>query len=196
MPFIWIFLQEPKDCINMCKILKEISGLSADELLKKYNISSTPPIDLKNLLERIGVSSYPYDFSKVEKLAGYEPNTIIGAAISTEDNLDIMYAKNMSENRVRFTIAHELAHCCLHSDNLKIKHIELRLDKDASPREMNANIFAEELLIPQKSLNAIYDKLYVPTLSVLSEIFKVSTNVMRARLGHLKMSFVDDSYAD
>ena len=45
MPFIWIFLQEPKDCINMCKILKEISGLSADELLKKYNISSPPPSD-------------------------------------------------------------------------------------------------------------------------------------------------------
>lgn len=190
-----IFIQEPKEYLGMCKILEEINGLRANDLLEKYNIDITPPIDLKRLLERIGISSYPCDFSEVEKKSGYEPRSIIGAAISTEDNLDIMYAKGMSENRIRFTIAHELAHCCLHGDSLRIRHIELRRDNDSSPREVQANIFAGELLIPEKSLREIYNKLYLPTLSFLSEVFQVSTNVMRARLEHLQMNFMDDSYA-
>ncbi len=59
--------------------------------------------------------------------------------------------------------------------------------------ERNANIFAGELLIPYSSLMSIYNQLLKPSLSVLAQIFQVSTSVMKARLNYLELRFVDDS---
>ncbi len=62
-------------------------------------------------------------------------------------------------NRQRFTIAHELGHFLLHGGNSV--HIDkqfsvMRRDKDSSkgtsPQEMEANLFAAELLIPEAFL--------------------------------------------
>lgn len=176
----------------MCKILREIGGLSALELLEKYDISLSPPIDIKRLIDNIGIRLIRYDFSNAERAGNYPLGSIIGAALSDGDNLDILCANNLTLNRVRFTIAHELAHCCLHNDNLEINHLELRTD-DNSDRERDANIFAGELLIPYSSLMSIYNQLLKPSLSVLAQIFQVSTSVMKARLNYLELRFVDDS---
>ena len=177
---------------NMCKILTEIGGLTAYELLEKYSISLSPPIDIKKLVDNIGIRLVRYDFSEAEKAGNYPQNSIIGAALSEKDSLNILYATKMTLNRIRFTIAHELAHCCLHNDNLEINHLELRTD-DNSDRERDANIFAGELLIPYSSLMSIYNQLLKPSLSVLAQIFQVSTSVMKARLNYLELRFVDDS---
>lgn len=176
----------------MCKILREIGGLSALELLEKYDISLSPPIDIKRLIDNIGIRLIRYDFSNAERAGNYPLGSIIGAALSDGDNLDILYTNNQTLNRDRFTIAHELAHCCLHNDALEINHLELRTN-DASPRERDANIFAGELLIPYSSLLPIYNQLLKPSLSVLAQIFQVSTNVMRECLKYLELNFVDDS---
>lgn len=112
--------------VFMCRILKNIQGKTAAELLKLYDISMEPPIDLSGLLEKIGISTKGIDFSQIEAKANYAQGRILGAAISKGDNLTIFYRKQDTENRQRFTIAHELAHCCLHSKNLEQNHIELR----------------------------------------------------------------------
>ena len=52
---------------------------------------------------------------------------------------------------------------------------------------------ALELLVPYSSLITIYNQLLKPSLSVLAQIFQVSTNVMRERLKYLELNFVDDS---
>lgn len=176
----------------MCKILREIGGLTAYELLEKYSISLSPPIDIKKLVDNIGIRLVRYDFSEAEKAGNYPQNSIIGAALSEKDSLNILYATKMTLNRIRFTIAHELAHCCLHNDNLEINHLELRTD-DNSDRERDANIFTGELLVPYSSLITIYNQLLKPSLSVLAQIFQVSTNVMRERLKYLELNFADDS---
>ena len=80
--------------------------------LKIYDIPLEPPIQISQLLQRIGVSTLGIDFTQIEKDAGYEYGRILGAAISKGDNLTIFYRKQDSKNRQRFTIAHELAHCC------------------------------------------------------------------------------------
>lgn len=178
----------------MCKILKKIQGKSALELLEQYGISTDPPIDLSILFKKIGISTMGVDFSEIEQAARYEHGRILGAAISKGDNLTIFYRKEDTENGQRFTIAHELAHCCLHSNNLEQKHIELRenqINKDQ--RELAADIFAGELLIPPKSLDAVYKKLLIPSLSSLARIFKVSSNVMAARLDYLSMAYMKDT---
>lgn len=181
-----------KDDNNMCKILREICGLSALELLEKYGINLSPPIDIKKLIDNIGIRLIKYDFSNAERAGNYPLGSIIGAALSDGDNLDILYANNQTLNRDRFTIAHELAHCCLHNDSLEINHLELRTN-NVSLKERDANIFAGELLIPYSSLITIYNQLLKPSLSVLAQIFQVSTNVMRERLKYLELNFVDDS---
>lgn len=182
-----------KGDVFMCKILKNIQGKNAAELLEKYNISLEPPINLSELLKKIGISTMGVDFSEIETKVNYESGRILGAAISKGDNLTIFYRKEDTENRQRFTIAHELAHCCLHSKNLEQNHVELREnEKNKNQREKDADIFAGELLIPIESLNNVYNKLLIPSLSSLAQIFKVSSNVMAARLDYLSMPYMKD----
>ncbi len=181
----------------MCKILKNIQNLSAIELLSKYNISTEPPIDIGRLLDNIGIKSFGTNFDTVEKNSGYEQDTILGATIIDGEEVIIFYREKDSMNRKRFTIAHELAHCCNDSDTLKNDHIELRTNEIVlSGKEYDANIFAGELLIPTNSLLHIYNKLLIPSLSVLASIFDVSSNVMAKRLDHLKLPFLKDANID
>lgn len=180
--------------VFMCKILENIKDKTAKELLEKYGVSPEPPVNLTKLLENAGISAKGIDFTEVENAAGYERGTILGAAISNGENLTVFYRKEDSENRKRFTIAHELAHCCLHSDNLKKNHIELRNSENKdSYREWAANIFAGELLIPEESLEKVYNDLLIPSLLTLAKIFGVSTNVMAARLDYLKKPYLKDA---
>lgn len=180
---------------RMCKILKELQGKSAQQILEENNISLSPPIDLYLLLERLHISALGEDFSDIENAVGYEQGEILGAAISKDELLTIFYRKSDSENRKRFTIAHELGHCALHTENLKAEHVELRKNSNSEDyREKSANIFAGELLIPEKSLKEIYGRLLNPSLSVLAQVFKVSTNVMEARLDHLALPYFKDTY--
>ena len=178
----------------MCKILRQIGGLTATQLLQKYEISIEPPIDLTKLLNRIGIRAYAFDFHQIEDRVGYERGEILGAAISEGDALDIMYSEDFNQNRIRFTIAHELAHCCLHAENLEMNHLELRTDSNISGREKSANIFAGELLIPQESVLEIIGQLYEPTVETLARIFQVSKTVMDARLKYLDIELPDTSY--
>lgn len=179
----------------MCKILKKLQGKSAQQILEENYVSLSPPIDLYLLLERLHISALGEDFSVIENAVGYEQGEILGAAISKGDWLTIFYRKGDSENRKRFVIAHELGHCALHTETLKAEHIELRKNSNSEDyREKSANIFAGELLIPEKSLREIYGRLFNPSLAVLAQIFKVSTNVMAARLDHLALPYFKDTY--
>lgn len=184
-----------KEGDGMCKILKKLNGLTANELLDKYRISSKPPIDLEKLLVKIGINVRPFDFGHIEKISGYEQGDILGAAISEGDNISILYNRNNAPNRQIFTIAHELGHCCLHSKDLEIKHIELRKNGyvHRDKKEIDANIFAGEILIPQKSLMKIYKDHVLPSISYLSSLFKVSKNVMTARLDYLNLPYFKDN---
>ena len=73
----------------MCRILKNINGKTAIELLKIHDIPLEPPIQISQLLQRIGISTLGIDFTQIEKDAGYEHGKILGAAISKGDNITI-----------------------------------------------------------------------------------------------------------
>lgn len=186
------FKDYTKEDLQMCKILREIEGLSPIQLLKKYQIDLTPPINLSELVKKIGIITYAVDFSEVEAEAGYEQGDIIGAALSDGDDMTIMYSQTCTLNRARFTIAHEIAHCCLHTNDLEINHLELRTDSNKADKERAANIFAGELLIPTEALQNTYSALIKPTVSVLSRIFQVSVSVMRERLSYLELQVFDE----
>ena len=178
----------------MCKLLKELNGLTAEQLLEKYDVSPNPPIDISLLLKKIGISEIPLDFTEIEKILGYRSGDVLGAIFAKNDSLGIFYRQGDSLNRIRFTLAHEIAHCCIHADTLEKSHIELRSALEAtSPKEYDANVFAGKLLMPESTLRDIHSRyLIAPPLSNISQVFKVSTNVMAARLDYLNLPYIRD----
>ena len=180
---------------TMCKILEKLRDKTPENLLKEYQISLVPPIDISLLMQRIGIKEIPFDFTELEKLMNLETGDIIGTVFAKNDELGIFYKASDSLNRQRFTIAHEIAHCCLDTDALKTKHIELRSSQTENMlKEYNANVFAGKLLIPKISLDKIHSKFLIsPPLSVISKIFEVSTTVMAARLDYLELKYIDDT---
>ena len=182
----------------MSDILKMLRNKSAEDLLKEYNISTVPPINISLLLKRIGINEIPFDFTEIETIMGYNRGDVLGAIYARDNKLSIFYRAQDTLNRIRFTIAHEIAHCCLNSDSLEKRHLELRSSlTERTPKEIKANIFAGELLIPQMTLEQIHNKFLVaPALSDLSKIFGVSTNVMAARLDYLNLPYIKDKIID
>lgn len=101
-------------------------------------------------------------------------------------------------NRQRFTAAHELAHHELHPDQIQNQvHVDkvfrmLRRDDVAAQgvdwREIEANAFAAELLMPQALLLDLVDPEGLDLddddkVEALARKFRVSTSALRYRLG-------------
>lgn len=178
---------------SMCEILRRLQGKTAEEVLDIYAKDRELPVDIVALANSIGISTYSVDFTSVEEELEIEKGLILGATLSKDEEVDILYRDSDTENRKRFTIAHEIAHCCLHTENLIDHHVELRSNINGDEvRECEANIFAGKLLIPEVSLRIVHEKLLLPSLSTLVKIFKVSSNVMAARLDYLNMPYYKD----
>ena len=103
-------------------------------------------------------------------------------------------------NRQRFTMAHECGHLVLHRDQVTREvHVDKgfpMLMRDAvsaasvDPMEIEANLFAAELLMPEFLLSealgeANFDIDDGATVSDLAKRFRVSLSAMQFRLGNL-----------
>jgi Zn-dependent peptidase ImmA (M78 family) len=85
--------------------------------------------------------------------------------------------------RQRFTIAHELGHFILHSDEYANTSIHDQIffrDENTSPMEREANDFASGLLMP-KDIFYTYIQEGVNTISALADKFKLSTPAVKYR---------------
>lgn len=191
------YTREKKVGVPMNKSLENVKMKSAEELLKENGISMEPPIDLNELTKKIGIQVKEHDFSVVEKKTGLGDNSILGATLLFDDNIMILYkkyAEKRNDHGKRFTIAHELGHCVLHAEEIENNHLQLRSEicNKNNPREVEANIFAGQLLIPEETLLRVLAKLLIPTLKNLAEIFDVSIGVMKHRLDDLRIAYFDD----
>lgn len=180
---------------SMCKAISQLRNMSADALLELCGQTNNIPVDLKAILRKLGISAIPIDFVDVENniRRKFDANVqVLGAIATNGDRAAIFYnRKNQSDShRSRFTIAHEIGHCCLNNITLEDgkTHIECRIEGvSQSEDEIAANIFAGELLIPESSLYQTIEKLLMPSVHILAEIFDVSDNVMLKRLEYLKV---------
>lgn len=179
---------------KMCMKLKELNGLSADDLLIKTGQVGVVPVDIAQMCRDLQIIIKPFDFSTIERDPDFkklisEHGNILGIVLTNNDDLAILYREADTRNRKRFTLAHEMAHCCLHMSPHDDVHIEFRTDKSAAKKEREANIFAGELLIPEKSLRTIIEGKEITNdfIVFLSNLFVVSVNVMIERLRYLKI---------
>lgn len=183
---------------TMCKPVSAIRNKSAQELLELGGQLNKVPVDLKALLKKLKISCMPFDFSELEA-AKYgtkdleNVDHILGALVTNGDNAAILYREQdqIDGHRSRFTIAHELGHCCLahYQVSESTVHLSFRHERTTDNiQEVAANIFAGELLIPRTTLESVIDELILPSVQTLADIFAVSTNVMLERLRYLKIT--------
>ena len=179
----------------MCKALNNVSGLTPAKILESYrNKFDSYTVDIKAILNYLNISCFEYDFSSpdISALHLKNFNKIKGAIVLRRDDLSVFVSKKCSDEEQRFIMAHELGHCCLHSDSLKNNKIEYATDLisfSGDTHEDEADRFAMELLIPEDNLRFVYKKLKVKYVSVLADIFSITIEVMRKRLDDLNLVY-------
>lgn len=118
----------------------------------------------------------------------------VSGALRIENGVWTIYVnKKHSQNRQRYTIAHEFGHYCLHKDfmNEFEDTTFFRRESDWTSREYDANQFAADLLMPKENLEKALDNNII-TIKELSEAFGVSMIAMKNRLLSLNYKLVGD----
>ncbi len=185
---------------NNLYLFTNLDGKTSDDLVTKFELDKMIPVKLDKVFDYCSIEVLPTDFKTYEEIPEIseivdKKGLILGAVAIKNKQINILYKKDDTPHRQKFTVAHELAHCCLNAEKIAVDgHVAFRLDvdiKNAAEDEYEANVFAGELLIPKKTLDSLYKVIKKPKLEILSKIFDVSENVMRARLKYLKLPFED-----
>lgn len=165
---------------------KKIRINHINSLLTKNKIKTSPiPVDLiaKNL--------------DVEIVYEITEDSLSGFLFKEEENQRTIIGVNASHhpNRQRFTIAHEIGHLLLHNiEGFHFDEINFRNSKSSQGRdkkEIDANRFAAELLMPEKFIERdmkkikTVDLLHGNHLPSLAKQYQVSVRAMTIRLANL-----------
>jgi hypothetical protein len=124
-------------------------------------------------------------------LAGLSPNIsgLIEPSASAPSSFIIKVNKYESDERQRFTIAHEIAHFLLHRDYIKNGVIDNVMYRSSlsSRKETEANKLAADILMPNplvlRELESIGGKRDEIAAIALARKFRVSAAAMKVRLG-------------
>ena len=103
----------------------------------------------------------------------------------TKTNPRIYISSNMSQERKKFTLAHELGHHFLHKgQKYRIDDLDYSRDDKDTQEESQANYFAASLLVPKELLLKKIQEGF--NLIQLAEYFGVSKPVVENRIKWLK----------
>lgn len=167
---------------------QSLIAFAVEELMTKTN-STNIPIDVFSIASQLGI------FVKFSALAN-----LSGAYIHASDKNGpgILLNSNQPENRIRFSLAHEIAHYYLNHYSNQERAISL-LGRHSSEIEKDADKFASELLIPKNILTEEVRKITKNSFSEkdvykLSDKFAVSYQAMLLAL--LKSGYLAQSQYD
>jgi len=145
--------------------------------------STKPPIDVNSVAARLGIKIVPHKFK----------SDISSFLLCKADGHIICVNDRHHPNRQRFSIGHEIAHFVLHKDEAPYfdKDYELHFRGNAadSPhdrKEIEANQFAAELLMPLSTIRNDLKENPPPTASELAKKYQVSEQAMTFRLASLR----------
>jgi Zn-dependent peptidase ImmA (M78 family) len=156
----------------------------ANEVLRRHNLT-TVPIDPLLLARREGI--------RVNN-ATFADSNVVGMIVKRGNDVSVLVNRDDPPYRKRFTIAHELGHHFLHlSSDGEIIDREANLfrrqpgeDRTMSPerrREIQANLFAASLLMPEDDVRRYWQERR--SIEELAKIFKVSEEAMGYRVDSL-----------
>ncbi|MCB9065470.1 MAG: ImmA/IrrE family metallo-endopeptidase [Chitinophagales bacterium] len=163
--------------------VREIN-IQVSSILQEFVISSLP-VKIEDIAKGLGLKVIPYAFEE----------DISGTLIIEKKVIGF----NQTESRVRrrFTIAHELGHYILHQNKKaifldKLFRLNNTSDEQNPELEMEANIFAASILMPEKMLkseveNIEFDLGNDEAIKYLARIFDVSSMAMYYRLLNLNL---------
>lgn len=165
------------------KKFKKIASIEASaenpkqllDLAKSHNIE-TEPLDVLSLVRAMGLT------------VRFEPmeNQTSGKLVKDKKSGRWIILVNSLHHphRQRFTIAHELAHYCMHSPRQDTFEDMAFFRKDNfPPYEREANRFAAELLMPEKSFREQVTK--SPQVESIAKYFKTSSSAVIYRAEEL-----------
>ncbi len=193
-------IKNKKDNKKMCKKLKEIHKQKPEDLINR--IENCIPVDIDSILENIGIGCYYVDFDELRAMKPLKKSNILGMAYALNDDLFILCSRKSNEVDARFTIAHELGHCCLHMDVSSAFHVEMQTSPDfienqtsffklfRNKKELEADKFGRDLLIPSNTLlNLLKSN---PNLSIekLAGIFAVPQKEMVKKIKELRNDII------
>ena len=158
------------------------------------------------VLKDLKISDIPIPVEEIAAKLGakvsYEPfegkDEISGMLFRDDDRIVIGINSAHANTRQRFTIAHEIGHLVLHKGAIFVdKSVRLNRDTKSAlaidPREIDANRFAAELLMPtefvtKEAVKRLSKKSKVSEVLLadsLASAFEVSTHAMEIRLTNL-----------
>jgi Zn-dependent peptidase ImmA (M78 family) len=159
---------------------------AASQLLEDLNVQDAP-VPVAKIAEdlRIAVREEPFEGEMSGVLYRRDDGRIVIGVNETH-----------ADARKRFTIAHEIGHSKLHRDVLFVDglvHRDLKSSQAVDPKEIEANAFAAELLMPREWVMREIAKLVPVGTSMnpakvareLAQIFEVSEQAMGYRLVNL-----------
>ena len=156
----------------------------------------------RKVLNRLEIAEPPVDVAQVAKQLGIKladdrefESDISSLLLVKGDEFIICVNKMHHAHRRRFSIAHEIGHFLLHKDEApyfdKDYEVYFRANAAESPddlREVEANQFAAELLMPLSMIRNDLNRTPPPTASDLAKKYKVSEQAMTFRLASLRPS--------
>ncbi len=146
---------------------------AALRLLDRFHLTE-PPINPVSISRQLGMKVHFVSLAESERdVSGY---------LDLEDD-SISVNRRESPLRQTFTVAHELGHKILHSDWASSSEYKVyRRQRAYGSKEVEADTFAANLLMPRFLLDQYYDLLPVEGLS---QLFAVSVPAMNTRLSIL-----------
>ncbi|MEG0334582.1 MAG: ImmA/IrrE family metallo-endopeptidase [Akkermansia sp.] len=165
-------------------------------VLRKPKSSSGSSVNsvegLYQLAQENNITRLPIDLAKLASILGIKImgthliETISGVLKKDPAGVwTVLYNQGQSYARSRFTIAHELAHFCLHRGNRDNFEDDVFFRTESADwMEKEANRFAGELLMPKDEFKRAVDE-GVTDIDKLAERFAVSTYAVRVRAKEL-----------
>lgn len=136
------------------------------------------PVNVDDIARRMGAEVH-----YLPQLAGGEDisgrfDIINGIPTCSIRNTDV-------EQRQRFTLAHELGHFALgHGGGFRDNSASFNIS-NYDQREVDANAFAAELVMPKLAIDYVIDKLKINSIEEFAKLFNVSVPAMTYRLKNL-----------
>lgn len=156
---------------------------TARRIVQHYH-AATPPFDLNRLCNDAGIKVETLCMDELERIANLTISSVLYN--HPKHGWSILINEEKSDLQVRYAIAHELGHYFLHARS-KGERLIVSFDGDRRVHELQADKFANELLMSEDMLREAHGKMVIPVCSSLAKMFGVPEYIMMNRLEKLDL---------